>query len=288
MAPRANWKGYLKLSLVSCAVALFPATSRSERISFHILNRSTGNRVRNQRIDAETGEVVESEDQVKGYEVDGGAHILVEDEEFERVQIESTHTIDIDTFVAREEIDDIYLDESYYMAPDDEVGAEAFAVIREAMRESGLVGIARVVLYRREHPVLLRPRGKGILATVLRFRPEVRRESKYFAQIPDIKVSKDMLDLALHILQSKAGKFQPDTFEDRYEQALTELLEAKQKGRKLPAAPAPRAAQVTDLMEALRRSLNAERRGGPERRPSSARAAPKRTSASRRGLKRAG
>jgi DNA end-binding protein Ku len=285
MAPRANWKGYLKLSLVSCAVALFPATSRSERISFHILNRSTGNRVRNQRIDAETGDVVESEDQVKGYEVDGGAHILVEDEEFERVQLESTHTIDIDTFVARDEIDDIYLDESYYMAPDDEVGAEAFAVIREAMRESGLVGIARVVLHRREHPVLLRPRGKGILATVLRFRPEVRRESKYLSHIPDIKVPKDMLDLALHILQSKAGKFQPDSFEDRYEQALTDLLEAKQKGRKLPAAPAPRAAQVTDLMEALRRSLGAERRG-PERRTSGARKPAKRTSASRR-LKRA-
>jgi DNA end-binding protein Ku len=285
MAPRANWKGYLKLSLVSCAVALFPATSRSERISFHILNRSTGNRVRNQRIDAETGDVVESEDQVKGYEVDGGAHILVEDEEFERVQLESTHTIDIDTFVARDEIDDIYLDESYYMAPDDEVGAEAFAVIREAMRESGLVGIARVVLHRREHPVLLRPRGKGILATVMRFRPEVRRESKYLSHIPDIKVPKDMLDLALHILQSKAGKFQPDSFEDRYEQALTDLLEAKQKGRKLPAAPAPRAAQVTDLMEALRRSLGAERRG-PERRTSGARKPAKRTSASRR-LKRA-
>jgi DNA end-binding protein Ku len=203
------------------------------------------------------------------------------------VQIESTHTIDIDTFVAREEIDDIYLDESYYMAPDDEVGAEAFAVIREAMRESGQVGIARVVLYRREYPVLLRPRGKGILATVLRFRPEVRRESKYFAQIPDIKVSKDMLDLALHILQSKAGKFQPDSFEDRYEQALSELLEAKQKGRKLPAAPAPRAAQVTDLMEALRRSLTAAERRGPERRTSGARKPAKRTSASRR-LKRAG
>ncbi len=284
MAPRANWKGYLKLSLVSCAVALFPATSRSERISFHILNRNTGNRVRNQRIDAETGDVVESEDQVKGFEVEGNEHIIVEDEDFERVALESTHTIDIDTFVERDEVDEIFLDESYYLAPDDEVGAEAFAVIRDAMRESGLVGIARVVMHRREHPVMLQARGKGIMATILRFRSEVRRESRYFSEIPNTRVPHDMLDLALHILETKKGKFDPDKFEDRYEQALSEMIEAKREGRTPPAAPPPKPGNVVNLMEALRRSLNAERRPPPGR-GAQARGAKK--TASRRRLKRA-
>ncbi|MCZ7660814.1 MAG: Ku protein [Xanthobacteraceae bacterium] len=285
MAPRANWKGYLKLSLVSCAVALYPATTRSDRIGFHIINRNTGNRVRNQRIDAETGDVVESEDQVKGYPLDG-EHVLVEDDELERVALESTHTIEIDSFVKRDEVDEIFLDESFYLAPEDEVGAEAFAVIREAMRESGLVGIARVVLYRREHPLMLQPRGKGLLATVLRYRSEVRRSSRYFSSIPDVRVPKDMLDLALHILESKVAKFEPDRFEDRYEQALAELIEAKQAGRKLPSAPAPRTRKAADLMEALRRSLKSERRK-PSGRTARGRAAKKRASAGRRRLKRA-
>jgi DNA end-binding protein Ku len=286
MAPRANWKGYLKLSLVSCAVALFPATTRSERISFHIINRNTGNRVRNQRIDAETGDVVETEDQVKGFEIEGDEHIIVEDEDFERVALESTHTIDIDTFVERDEVDAIFLDESYYLAPDDEVGAEAFAVIRDAMRESGLVGIARVVMHRREHPVMLQPRGKGIMATILRFRSEVRRESRYFSEIPSTRVPQEMLDLALHILETKKGKFEPERFEDRYEQALGEMIEAKRHGRTPPAAPPPKPGNVVSLMEALRRSLKGERRP-PSGRSSQARGAKKRSTASRRRLKRA-
>ena len=195
MAPRANWKGYLKLSLVSCAVALFPAaTSTRERVRFNIINRETGNRVRYDVVDAETGEEVPQEDRVKGYKVDGDSYVLLEEKELDDVALESTHTIEIESFVEREDVDELYLDESYYLVPDDKVGYEAFAVIREAMREEGLVGIARVVLYRRERLLMLSPRGKGIVGTTLRYNNEVRDEQDYFDDIPDVKVSKDMLE----------------------------------------------------------------------------------------------
>src|SRR5436853_3665012 len=176
MAPRPVWKGYLKLSLVPCAVAMYTATSTSSRIRLHIINRETGNRIRNQAIDSETGEVVENENKVKGYEVDDGKYVLLEEDELDEVALESTHTIDIESFVPREEVDEIYLDESFYLVPNDKVSLEAFAVIREAMRKKEMVGIARVVLYRRERLLMLQPRGKGLLATALRYRSEVRDE----------------------------------------------------------------------------------------------------------------
>ena len=207
MAPRPNWKGYLKLSLVSCSVALYSATSTSQRIRFNIINRATGNRVHNQVVDAETEEPVEQEDRVKGYQVEKGRYVLVEDEELDDVALESTHTIDIESFVPRNEVDEIYLDESYYIAPNDKVAYEAFAVIREAMKKEDLVGLARVVLYRRERILMLHPRGKGLMATALRYRDEVRDEEEYFSDIPDVKVPADMLDLAVHILKSKKAKF---------------------------------------------------------------------------------
>jgi len=203
MAPRANWKGFLKLSLVSCSIALFPATSTKERIRFNIMNRDTGNRVRYRQIDAETGEDVSEEDRVKGYKMADGSYVLLEPEELEEVALESTHTIEIESFVPRNEIDEIYFDTPYYLAPDDEVGIEAFTVIRDAMRATSLVGLARVVLYNHEHLLMLEPLGKGIKAIALRSQEEVRDEEDYFSDIEDKKVPKDMLDLAEHILKTK-------------------------------------------------------------------------------------
>ena len=269
MAPRPNWKGYLKLSLVSCSVALYPATTTSQRIRFNIINRKTGDRIRNDVVDAETGQPVEPEDRVKGYQYAKGEYVLVEEDELDNVALESTHTIDIEQFVPMSEVDRIYLDESFYLLPEDEVSQEAFAVIREAMRKDDLVGLARVVIYRREHLLLLAPRGKGLMATALRYKSEVRDEKAYFDGIKDIKVSPDMLKLAVQILESKRGRFDPAKFEDRYESALMQLIEAKRAGKKPPVISEERPSNVINLMDALRRSA----RGGTaaSRRPAAAR-----------------
>jgi DNA end-binding protein Ku len=262
MAPRPSWKGYLKLSLVSCSVALYSATSTSERIRFNIINRKTGNRIRNQVVDAETEDPVEQEDRVKGYQVEKGQYILVEDDELDEVALESTHTIDIEKFVPRDEVDEIYLDESYYIAPNDKVAYEAFAVIRDAMKKEDLVGIARVVLYRRERILMLQPRGDGLMATALRYRNEVREEKDYFDEIPNVKVPADMLNLAVHILESKKAHFKPDEFEDRYEDALVALIKAKQAGKPAPKVSEAKPSNVINLMDALRRSVKTEKGGG--------------------------
>lgn len=279
MASRPNWKGFLKLSLVSCSVALYTATSSGQRVRFHIINRKTGNRIRNEVVDAETGKEVEPEDRVKGYEIDKGEYILIEDDELDNVALESTHTIDIEEFIPVSEVDRIYLDESYYIVPQDEVAEEAFAVIREAMRKEDLAGLSRVVIYRREHLLLLRPRGKGLLATTLRAKGEVRDEKDYFDDIPDVKVPADMLKLATHILDTKKGHFNPDKFDDRYEDALKALIKAKHAGKPAPVLAEPRPSNVINLMDALRRSA----RGGASARKPPAR---KRTS-SRRKVRRA-
>lgn len=261
MAPRPNWKGFLKLSLVSCAVALYPATSTSQRIRFNILNRNTGNRIRNDIVDAETGEPVAQEDRVKGYQFEKGQYVLVEEDELDNVALESTHTIDIEQFVPMSEVDRIYLDESFYLVPQDEMAQEAFAVIREAMRKDDLVGLARVVIYRREHLLLLAPRGKGLMATALRYKTEVRDEKTYFDDIKDFKIPADMLKLAVQILDSKRGHFNPDKFEDRYEDALLELIKAKRAGKAPPVISEERPSNVINLMDALRRSARGERGG---------------------------
>jgi DNA end-binding protein Ku len=286
MAPRANWKGYLKLSLVSCAVALFSATTTRQRIRFNIINRKTENRVHNLVVDAETEKPVPEEDRVKGYRTKSGDYVLLEEEEIDRVALESTHTIEIDSFVHRDEVDEIFLDESYYLVPDDEVSQEAYSVIREAMRKKEMVGLGRVVLYRRERLLMIHPRGKGLVATSLRYRNEVRDEQDYFDDIPDVKIPTDMLNLATHILESKAGRFDPAKFEDRYEDALRDLINAKRAGKKLPEPEEPRPSNVIDLMDALRRSVKAER-GGARGRTSAARGR-KRTAARRQRLKKAG
>jgi DNA end-binding protein Ku len=261
MAPRPYWKGYLKLSLVSCAVALYPASTKSERISFHWLNRETGNRLRQQMVDGETGEPVDREDRVRGYQVAKNDYLMIEDDEFDAVEIESSHTIDIDSFIPRSDIDPVFLDNSHYLVPDDKVAEEAFAVIREAMAAEDVVGIGRAVMARRERLLLLEPRGKGILSTVLHYNYEVRDDDTYFRDIPDIRISGEMLDLAKHIIKTKLGHFDPSRFEDRYENALIEMVRAKQAGRPadLPKPEQPR--NVVNLMEALRNSIAAEKAG---------------------------
>src|SRR3954468_13658308 len=223
MAPRANWKGFLRLSLVNCPMALYPATSESEKISFNQLNRQTGHRIKYLKVDVDTGDEVPNEDIVKGYEVEKGQFIEVTKEELEEVALESTRTIEIDEFVDRSDIDPRYLIRPYYLRPDGKVGHDASAVIRETIREMDKVAIGRLVLTSREHIVALEPLKNGLMGTLLRYPYEVRSEDEYFDDIQDVKVTKDMLDLARHIVEQKTGQFQPGKFEDRYEAALVDL-----------------------------------------------------------------
>ncbi len=261
-AARANWKGYLRLSLVSCPIAVYPATSESEKIRFNQLNKNTGNRIRLQKVDAETGEEVESEDIIKGYQVSKGQYLEITDEDLEAVAVESTRTIDIDQFVPRDEIDDLYNVRPYFIAPEGKVGAEAFVTIREAIEATGKVALGRIVLSTREHVIMLEPRGKGLMGTLLRYPYEVRSEEDYFEDIPDIKLDKEMIDLAKHIVQTKSGHFDPEKFEDHYEQALREIIDKKSKGQKIEPKKAERPSNVINLMDALKRSLDVERGGG--------------------------
>jgi DNA end-binding protein Ku len=259
MAARAIWKGYLKLSLVSCAVAIYPSTNSSSRIRFNTLNRRTGNRVQRQFVDSGTGEPVEPEDQVKGYQIGKGSYIIVEDEELDALKLESTHTIDIEAFIPRAEVDERYLDTAYYIAPDDRVAQEAFAVIRDAIRDKGMAGLGRVVMARRERLLLLEPLDQGLVGTTLHSAAEVRDESSIFDEIPDIAYPKEMRDLAAHIIDGKAAHFDPKMFEDRYENALIELVRSKQEGHGTKAVSTPRPSNVVNLMDALRKSIAAEK-----------------------------
>ena len=263
MAPRANWKGYLRLSLVSCPIALYPASSLSEKVSFNRINRKTGNRLKQQNVDSETGEVVPREDMARGYEVAKGQYLLVEDEEFDAIQIESTRTIDIDQFVPKNEIDERYIESPYYIAPDGQVGQDAFAVIRDTIGKLNMVALGRVVLTRREHVIALEPKGRGLLGMTLRYPYEVRDEAPYFEDIPELKLSKEMLDLASHIVNTKSGHFDPSQFEDRYENALIDLLKKKEAGEKIEPAKEGPAPRVVNLMDALRASVDAEKKKAP-------------------------
>ena len=258
MAPRAYWKGYLKLSLVSCPIALFPATSEREKISFHQLNKETSNRIRYKKVDAITGDDVESADIVKGYEVTKGEYIELEPEELDAVAIESKRVIEIDEFVPKTEIDELYMRDPYFIVPDGEVGQQAFAVIREAIRKEGMVALGKIVFTSREHIIALEPRNKGMVGVTLRYPYEVRQPEEYFDTIDDEKVPKDMLDLAIHIVDTKRGKFEPKKFGDHYENALKELLRKKQKGEKIERSREPTRTNVVNLMEALRQSVKAE------------------------------
>jgi DNA end-binding protein Ku len=263
--PACVLERYLKLSLVSCPIALFPASSEREKISFNQINKKTGNRIRYRKIDAETEDEVDSSDIIKGYEVGKGQYIEIEPEELEAIAIESRRTIEIDKFVPKKEIDELYLNSPYFLAPDGDVGQQAFAVIREAIRKEGMVALGRVVFTSREHMIALEPRGKGLLGITLRYPYEVRKEEEYFEDIPDEKIPKDMLELASHIVETKSGHFEPEEFEDQYEDALKELLKKKQAGEKIEAPIERAPAKVINLMDALRRSVDAER-GGPGKR----------------------
>ena len=278
MAPRAYWKGYLRLSLVSCPIQLFPATSEREKVRFHQLNRETGNRIRYVKVDAESGDEVAADDIVKGYEVSKGNYIEMEPDELDAVEIESTRMIDIDQFVPRKEIDELYMKDPYYIVPDGDVGAQAFAVIREAIKKEGMIALGRVVFTNREHVIALEPRGNGLMGLTLRYPYEVRDEKDYFDDIPNETVPKDMLELATHIVQSKAGHFKPDKFEDHYETALRNLIKRKQDGKPIEKAKEREPAKVIDLMEALRKSAGKDT---PARRSS------RRTTTHRRTTKKA-
>ena len=261
MAPRPYWKGYLKLSLVSCPIALFPVASSTERVSFRQINKLTGNRLRQQLVDEVTREPVESQDKGKGYEVAKDTYVQIEDEELEAIEIESSHTVEIDSFVPRVQIDERYIDNPYYIAPNDTVGQDAYAVIRDAMKGKEMVALGRVVLNKRERVMMLMPWGKGILGTSLRYPYEVRDEGAYFDDIEDVNTPPDMLKLAEHILDSKAANFEPSKFVDRYETALVEMLKSKSAGEAVKSRPSAKApSNVVNLMDALRKSIDAEKK----------------------------
>ena len=254
--PRAYWKGYLRLSLVTCPIELFPATSEAEKTHFHQINTSTGHRLRQQMVDEQTGRVVDAKHKGRGYELSKGHYVQIDEDELKAVEIESTHTVDISGFVPKADIDKRYLDKPYYIAPQGKVGADAFAVIRDAMKDQDRVALAKIVIAHREHIIALEPLGKGLLGTTLRYDYEVRDEKDYFSGVPSPRVSKDMVSLAAHILETKETKFDPRKFKDEYETALKKLVRRKAKGHTIEEpAPAERADNVINLMDALRQSL---------------------------------
>jgi Ku protein len=259
MAARAYWKGSLKLSLVSCPVLLYPASTSVDKTRFHMINKETGNRLKQQMVDAETGDVVESEQKGRGYELKKGEYVEIDKDELEAVQIESNHTIDIDSFVPKDEIDKRYLNHPYYIAPDGKAGTDAFAVIRDAMKDQDRVALARIVLTNREHVIAIEPLGKGLLGTTLRYPYELRDEGDYFDDIKNPKISKDMIELAGHILKTKAAHFDPSKFKDDYENALKALVRRKASGKPIKVAErGEKPDNVVSLMDALKQSLKAK------------------------------
>jgi DNA end-binding protein Ku len=253
VSPRANWKGFIKFGEVSCPVALYTAASSSERIAFNTINRKTGNRVKREFVDSETGRPVEREDQVKGYEIDNGQYIVLELDEVAAAVPESNKTLNIEAYIPCWQIDTTYFDKPYYLAPD-KMGSDAFVLLRDGMKNEKVAAIAQTVLFRRMRTVLIRPHGKGLIANTLNFDYEVRSSEKAFEDMPDLKIEGEMLELAEHIIGTKKGSFDASTFDDRYEAAVAELVKAKIEGRSLPKRKAPVASKPSDLLQALRES----------------------------------
>ncbi len=261
VAPRANWKGFIKFGEVACPVALYTAASSSERIAFNTLNRKTGNRVKREFVDSETGDPVERDDQVKGYEIENGQYVVLEPEEVAAAVPDSDKTLKIEAFIPCNEIDDVYFDKPYYLAPD-KMGTEAFVLLRDGMKKGKVAAIASTVLFRRMRTVLIRPQGKGLIATTLNFDYEVRSSTEAFEELPDLKIEGEMLELAEHIIATKKGSFDASTFDDRYEAAVAELVKAKIEGRSLPKKKAPVASKPSDLLQALRESAGVNGKAG--------------------------
>ncbi|MGR9141045.1 non-homologous end joining protein Ku [Rhizobium leguminosarum] len=254
MTARASWKGHLKVGDLACAVGLYTAVSSSDRVSFNIINRRTGHRVERQFVDSETGKPVERGDQVKGYQMENGDYIVIEGDEIAEIMPESDKVLNIKAFIAFDDIDKLYFDRPYYLAPVDEHDEEALSLIARGMRDGKVAALAEAVLFRRIRTLLIRPHDDYIVATMLNFDHEVRSADTVFKDIPDIKFDKEMIELAGHIIGTKKGSFEPSTYEDRYEAALVELVKAKIEGRAPPKKKQAPERKVVDLMEALRQS----------------------------------
>ncbi|MGO7673710.1 Ku protein [Rhizobium ruizarguesonis] len=253
VAPRANWKGYIKFGEVAFPVALYTAASSSERIASNTLNRKTGNRVRREFVDSQTGDPVEREDQVKGFEIEAGRYVVLEPDEVAAAIPNSDKTLTVEAFIPCEEVDDVYFDKPYYLAPD-KIGGDAYKLLRDGMKKARVAAIARAVLFRRLRTVLIRPHGNGLVGSTLNYDYEVRSSQKAFEEMPDLKIEGEMLELAKHIINTKKGQFDPKQFDDRYEAAVAELVKAKIEGRTLPKKKTPPASKPGDLLQALRES----------------------------------
>lgn len=269
---RAQWKGFLKVGGVSCGVALHTAASTSDRITFSTINTATGNRVNRVFVDSETGEPVSKEDQLKGFELENGRYVLIDPEEIAATVPDSDKTLDIDAFITCDSIDDVYFDKPYYLTPSDETSGDAFALLRDGMKADKVVAIARTVLFRRMRTVLIRPHGKGLIATTLQYDYEVRSAKKAFASVPKIKIEGEMLELAKHIISTKIGEFDPATFDDRYEEALADLVKAKIEGKALPKRKKIEVSKPGDLLAALRESAGMKKASDRKQNPSVANA----------------
>jgi DNA end-binding protein Ku len=266
MAPRSFWKGYLKLSLVTCPVVMVPATSENEKVRFHTLNRKTGNRVLSAYVDAISGKPVEEDDEVKGYQRGESDYVILEEDELEAVQLESARTIDIETFAPADSIEWIWYDKPHYLTPDDPIGEQAFSVIRDAMETTKTVGISRLVLYRREHAVLIKPRDRGLMLWTLRYGDEVRDSDDIFGKIGAHKVDPKLLSLLTTLIDERTKKWSPEMVRDPVQRRLLDIIASKKKtGKrtvKTKAAPTPeeRPSNVINIMDALRKSISSEKR----------------------------
>lgn len=282
---RANWKGFLKIGELSCPVGLYTAASTSSRIAFHTINRATGNRVRREFVDPATGKPVPRDDQVKGYALDDDRLVMLEPEEIARAVPESDKTLSVEAFIPCDDIDTLYFDRPYYLAPAGGAGQEAFTVIREAMRDASVAALARAVLFRRVRSLMLRADDEGLIAHTLNYDYEVRSAADAFSDLPDIRIKKDMLDLARHIVSTKAGTFDPSSFDDRYEEAVATLVRDKLAGKAVKRLGKKRAPKVVDLMTALRESAGVA--DGPAKGRAKASAGASRAKSKPRGKKAA-
>ncbi|MGO4409759.1 MULTISPECIES: non-homologous end joining protein Ku [unclassified Brevundimonas] len=275
MAARPTWQGHLKLSLVTCPVALYTATTSASDVRFHLINPATNNRIRMVTTDPDTGPV-ERSDLVKGYEVSKDEYVLFDEADFDKVRLESTRTIAIDQFVDEADIDRLYWDDPFYVVPEKGVGVEAFAVIREAMKAAGKVALGQLVLRGKERQLALEVHGRGLVAYTLRAHDEVRAADDFFDDIPEVKADPDMVEIAARIIGQKEAGFDPTRFHDRYDEALREMIAAKAKGGKgVVAAPEPDDTNVIDLMAALKASLKGTPSNSTSAKPAAKKAPPK-------------